>query len=206
MPRRPDTICAGRCGRVLWAHSKTSLPAGQRTCHPCRRAGYGPRNAQTSRGQRWGTDLVCPMCQKPFRSTGGKTCSVACGIAARRLRCGKACCDCGNLTEGLNLRCGPCRQAARLATSQRKNLRRRTVGSLVMSIAELGARDRWRCHLCRRPVASALSYPDPMSASRDHLLPVAAGGTNDPANLALAHWICNVKRGVRGTIQLRLVG
>lgn len=36
MPRHPDAPCAGGCGRLLWGGT-TSLPAGKRMCHPCRR-------------------------------------------------------------------------------------------------------------------------------------------------------------------------
>lgn len=36
MARKPDTVCAGGCGRLLWG-GRTSLPAGKRTCRPCRR-------------------------------------------------------------------------------------------------------------------------------------------------------------------------
>lgn len=35
MPHRPDTPCAGTCGRLLWS-SGTSLPEGERMCRACR--------------------------------------------------------------------------------------------------------------------------------------------------------------------------
>ncbi|HEX6968098.1 MAG TPA: HNH endonuclease [Micromonosporaceae bacterium] len=89
---------------------------------------------------------------------------------------------------------------------QRKNLKRRAGGTRIMSIQELAERDRWRCHLCRRRVSRTLRYPHPRAASRDHLVPVVDGGTNDPANLALAHWDCNVRRRTGGSVQLQLVG
>lgn len=97
--------------------------------------------------------------------------------------------------------------AARRASYQRKNLKRRAPGlGDVLSIRELADRDAWVCHLCTEPVDCDLAYPDPMSASRDHLIPVADGGTNDRANLALAHWICNVRRSTGGVVQLQLFG
>lgn len=36
MPRKPDTVCAGGCGRLLWSGTG-SRPAGERICRPCRR-------------------------------------------------------------------------------------------------------------------------------------------------------------------------
>lgn len=41
MPRQPDAPCAGGCGRLLWGGSG-SLPAGERTCRACRKAGSTP--------------------------------------------------------------------------------------------------------------------------------------------------------------------
>lgn len=75
-----------------------------------------------------------------------------------------------------------------------------------MSIHELGARDGWRCHLCRRRVSPRLRSPHRMSATFDHLVPVTDGGTDEPENLRLAHLTCNSSRGKRGTVQLLLVG
>lgn len=75
-----------------------------------------------------------------------------------------------------------------------------------MTLAELGDRDGWRCHLCRRRVDRRLVSPHPMSGTFDHLIPVADGGTDAPVNLALAHRECNTRRGRRGAAQLQLVG
>ncbi len=55
-------------------------------------------------------------------------------------------------------------------------------------------RDGWICQICREPVDPTLRYPDPMSASLDHIIPLARGGTHEPGNVQLAHWICNVKK------------
>lgn len=75
-----------------------------------------------------------------------------------------------------------------------------------MTLAELGERDGWRCHLCRLRVDRTLTSPHPMSGTFDHLIPVADGGTDAPINLALAHRHCNTRRGRRGLAQLLLVG
>lgn len=208
MPRK-QTLCAGGCGRSLHA-GRGSLPAGQRTCHSCRAAGRAPASRRRLAAMR-----PCAVCWTPFlpndhRDRKQLTCSRKCGAARRGLPGHPSpgphpCKDCGTPTTRHSQWCGPCADGRRLVRWQRKNLRRRAQGE-PMSIAELGARDGWRCHLCRRRVDPGRKWPDPQSASRDHLIPVVDGGTNDPANLALAHLRCNVVRGEGGTVQLLLVG
>lgn len=54
------------------------------------------------------------------------------------------------------------------------------------------------CALCGRPVNFDLKFPDPWSATLDHILPIAKGG--DPAslnNLQLAHLQCNRIKSTR---------
>ncbi len=77
---------------------------------------------------------------------------------------------------------------------------------VTITIAKLGARDGWRCHLCRRKVDPTLPYQHRRAGTRDHLVPVSQGGDDSPANLRLAHRSCNSSRGVRGAVQLALVG
>ena len=68
-------------------------------------------------------------------------------------------------------------------------------------------RDRWRCGLCRRKVDPLLAYPDPMSASLDHIHPMSLGGAHTHANVHLAHLRCNLDKGVDGQWeQLALIG
>jgi 5-methylcytosine-specific restriction endonuclease McrA len=100
------------------------------------------------------------------------------------------------------------RQAKRRAHWRRKNAIRRGAAHVGrnLTLEQLGERDGWRCHLCRRPVSSRLRSPHPRSATFDHLIPVSNAGTDAPENLRLAHRVCNTRRGVRGTVQLLLVG
>jgi hypothetical protein len=204
MAKKPDVPCAG-CGKLIWS-SRSSRPPGESACHPCRRANPGrwPRRTTKPRRPIPTVDSQCVVCGAEFvaKATnrqgypGGyfrKTCSERC----HRYYANKAQprCECvGSCSE-------ECREDRRQAVNQRKNLRRRAGGYVVMSIRQLGERDGWRCHLCRRKVNQKLRGPHPMSASRDHLIPVADGGSNDDWNLALAHWICNVRRGTGGEVQ-----
>lgn len=48
------------------------------------------------------------------------------------------------------------------------------------------------CGICGHPVDFSLKPPHPMSATIDHIIPVAKGGhPSDIDNLQLAHWTCN---------------
>jgi 5-methylcytosine-specific restriction endonuclease McrA len=58
-------------------------------------------------------------------------------------------------------------------------------------------RDGWLCALCRMPIDRDLVWLDPMSVSVDHVLALVAGGEHSPENTQAAHWICNVRKGVR---------
>lgn len=66
----------------------------------------------------------------------------------------------------------------------------------TIDLAVLAKRDGWRCHLCDRKV-------DRTNWSHDHLIPLSAGGDHTYDNVALAHTLCNSKRGT-GPAQLRL--
>ena len=60
----------------------------------------------------------------------------------------------------------------------------------------LSAERLW-CHLCGEEIDKSLRWPHPLSATADHITPVAAGGRND-GPLAPAHKRCNEQRGAKG--------
>ncbi len=48
------------------------------------------------------------------------------------------------------------------------------------------------CGICGQPVDFSLRYPNPMSKTVDHIIPINRGGhPSDLANLQLAHLSCN---------------
>ena len=68
-------------------------------------------------------------------------------------------------------------------------------------------RDKWNCRLCGKPVAKTKTPPHPKAPVLDHIIPIAAGGEHTPANLQLAHFLCNsIKRHLGGGEQLMLFG
>lgn len=178
MARRPDTPCA-KCGELLWGGS-TSRPAGERICRSCRSdpawQAHLRQKSLTRRRER-----------RPSRAAA-RSCR-GCGVPGA-------------------LRCDPCRLARQRASWQRKNAKRRGAAPIgpALSVAQLGERDGWRCHLCRRKVDPALPYQHRLAGTRDHLVPVSDGGDDSPANLRLAHRSCNSSRQAGGSVQLMLVG
>ena len=58
------------------------------------------------------------------------------------------------------------------------------------------------CAICGRPVNFDLKFPDPWSATVDHIIPISKGGNPaDIANMQLAHLQCNrIKSSKTNTI------
>lgn len=59
------------------------------------------------------------------------------------------------------------------------------------------ARDRWVCQLCASIVDPNLVWPNPMSASLDHIRSISNGGEHTYLNTQLAHLRCNTAKGNR---------
>ncbi|XCB30293.1 hypothetical protein RQN30_02345 [Arcanobacterium hippocoleae] len=55
-----------------------------------------------------------------------------------------------------------------------------------------------RCAKCGHVIDLNVSYPDPMSFSLGHQLPLSKGGSDELANLRPEHRVCNIKAGNRG--------
>lgn len=63
---------------------------------------------------------------------------------------------------------------------------------------KLGDRDGWACGICGQPIP-VYAYPDPESASVDHIVPKALGGPDTATNLQITHLRCNQAKGKRTT-------
>lgn len=58
-------------------------------------------------------------------------------------------------------------------------------------------RDGYVCGICDDPVDKSLKYPDPMSVSLDHVVPLSRGGGHLFENSQCSHLICNIRKGAR---------
>lgn len=54
-----------------------------------------------------------------------------------------------------------------------------------------------KCALCGLPINKNLKYPDPMSISIDHIIPISKGGKSSLDNLQATHLICNKQKGTK---------
>jgi 5-methylcytosine-specific restriction endonuclease McrA len=62
---------------------------------------------------------------------------------------------------------------------------------------EIFKRDDYTCQLCSLPIVMSLIFPHRMSSTIDHIVPLAVGGTHEPANVQAAHFACNAAKGAR---------
>jgi 5-methylcytosine-specific restriction endonuclease McrA len=60
---------------------------------------------------------------------------------------------------------------------------------------EIFQRDQWTCGICSQSIDPSLKWPDPMSPSIDHIVPLFRGGAHSPANCQASHLRCNVRKG-----------
>ena len=71
---------------------------------------------------------------------------------------------------------------------------------------EIYERDGWICQLCHKKVNKKLRFPNPLSRSLDHIIPLSLGGTHERKNVQLTHYKCNVEIKTGGIKQTRLIG
>jgi hypothetical protein len=126
--------------------------------------------------------------RRSLRSNGGKTVLVQ-GQCAR---CGDqftSRCPAGTSAKFCSDRCRG--KGSRSDTRRARRARERAAFVAPVVSVEIFTRDRWICGICAEPVDPALEYPNLRSASLDHVIPLAAGGTHEPDNCQCAHFICN---------------
>lgn len=63
--------------------------------------------------------------------------------------------------------------------------------------SEIFERDGFVCGICNEPVDMGLKFPDAMSASLDHIIPLSRGGGHVRSNVRLAHLGCNARKCAR---------
>ena len=83
------------------------------------------------------------------------------------------------------------------ARNQRRRARKRGVECEAFTNLEVFERDAWTCGLCGKPVNRRRRYPDQLSASLDHVVPLSLGGSHTRANVQLTHLRCNLSKGAR---------
>jgi hypothetical protein len=182
VPRQPNAACSS-CGKPVY-RSHSSRP--EITCHECR------RNNQSA------VSAICKGCGRGFRprpnghsSTGWtRHCSLICA----------------NKTKKPTRRSllTPAQRRAREKTRAlaRSRKRRLLLGAAAwdgVTDQEIFERDKWMCRIDKclfgsRRINPKRKYPDPRSASVDHILPVVHGGDDTQFNKRASHLRCNLAR------------
>lgn len=155
----------------------------------------------------------CPQCERLFTSPVPVAyCSDLCRSARQRAlrrereRAGRLqrpktmrSCGCGAPLSGRRQSCDACTQQTKRLRRARDKRRRRAlklgVASEPYTTAEIAARDGFACQLCDLAVDMALVVPDFWAPTIDHRMPLSAGGDDTRANVQLAHFICNSRKG-----------
>lgn len=190
-----QTCCSRECG-FAWLNVQRwigkTCPLRIRTCPFCNCEFY-------SRGRSPFCSDICHKAKmKQDRTLGGVApiLSMVCGhcgksVIYQRLGAPRAYCS---------LHC------ARAANGRNRDARKRGAFVAPVRRADIWKRDGGRCQLCRRKIKPNLKAPHHQSLTLDHIVPLAKGGTHEPSNVQLAHFICNVRKNDRLIGQLRLFG
>jgi 5-methylcytosine-specific restriction endonuclease McrA len=213
----PPVMC--QCGRA--AQYKGGAPRGFRrlvsgpvlpmcdSCYQRSRYGWHPF-----------ASVVCSGCGAEARVKSGNSLCRRCRAADRaalRRQPDPVCLACGATFKRKSgsdkFCCVEHRQMVRKRTSDQnhaKNHKRRAAkygaGYECFPDSDIYQRDGWRCGICTKRVRPSRFKRDPEGPSLDHIIPLALGGTHSRANVRLTHLRCNNARGVRGDVQLLLLG
>ena len=82
----------------------------------------------------------------------------------------------------------------RKANHHRRRAQKMALPSEVVVPSKVYVRDRWKCGICGNAVDKEVTWPDPLSPSLDHVIPLARGGHHTYANTQLAHLVCNIRK------------
>ncbi len=123
-----------------------------------------------------------------------KFCSRACQMAESRerrfgrLSASKTCVLCG-VEFDLSRSYG--RAAGRSNAARCVDCRGKARRSYRLAVDILAHYQGTDCGICGQPIDMTVRYPDRRSASVDHKVTLADGGTDEVSNLQLAHFACN---------------
>jgi len=199
--RYRDRICEV-CGSLY-----TPTYNAQRTCSRShgQRLRCGP--AKSPRPHR---TLDCKRCGRPFSTSRANRVHCEACIHARDTRPPFDCEVCGTHvipgTKGHHAQkhrycSAKCRRRACYERQRdrghtrdakvRRQTRKRSAYVADVHRKAVFERDRYRCQLCGKKTRPDLPWQHPLAPTIDHILPINAGGTHEPANVQTAHRQCN---------------
>lgn len=86
--------------------------------------------------------------------------------------------------------------------ARRRALVEQARGTETFAPIDVHTRDEWTCKLCLQPIDPGVAWPDPMSPSVDHVIPLSRGGAHAMHNVQSAHLGCNSSKGDKLLIEL----
>lgn len=189
--------CSAKCKAAIHFGISTDLPAD----HPARWFGQSMAVAYTH----------CKFCSNLFAHDARwpRTYCSSHGPDSKPRFVSGQCVECGEWFIGDRVQffggygkqhCSTECQARRARRNTREKRRARKRDAYVADVVrrKVYQSDDWRCHLCGKKVKRKAKVPDPMAPTIDHVIPLAEGGTHEPANCRTAHFICNALKGARG--------
>lgn len=206
-------VCCASCNKPMTTRNKNGAGRYRKTCSPeCK------RKFDTARKPK--KDLVvrlCDYCDSSFSTAFDhqRFCSSDCRIKfTRKNNATKStvyfysCHLCntqftrkvilrGAASEN-GIKCDACRKEAERVRYRKKTLKRqKSIANPAISLELVAKRDGYVCHLCNDLVDMSIPRTEKFGATIDHIQPLSKGGLDTLENVALAHWICNIKKGNR---------
>lgn len=83
--------------------------------------------------------------------------------------------------------------------------RRRGAFKSPVDKQQIFERDNYTCQLCGMGVLPFVHRLHPLYPTIDHIVPIAAGGTHEPANVQTAHRGCNCSKGAKDSVSKHYV-
>jgi hypothetical protein len=65
------------------------------------------------------------------------------------------------------------------------------------ALSEIWEREQGICWLCETEIDPLKKWPHPESKTLEHVIPLARGGSHTRENVALAHLVCNLRKGTQ---------
>jgi hypothetical protein len=122
----------------------------------------------------------------------------------------RSCVSCGNSFVQKTSKSGKCKTCRtkdkNRASSVRGRVRHGKAKAAVnrISVTECWQRDGGKCQICEKSIRLDVKWPNPLSMSVDHIVPLSKGGTDEESNVRAAHLGCNSRRGNKLGVQRRL--
>jgi 5-methylcytosine-specific restriction endonuclease McrA len=186
----PKRFCSREHATKTWTKNVTKKAKVSKSCLECQVVFETARDAQVfcsnpCRAANTSAKLKALRVVQEFYEYECDGCSV---VVLRKYR----------VTKGKFGRfCDKCRLRNRRATYRSKTVKRQslTVKPSRLSCDEIAERDGFMCHICSGVVDMTLPRTRALGGTVDHVVPLSKGGSDDPENLKLAHWVCNVRKG-----------